>query len=241
MTPTPSPLSSVFHCQPSLDQSGQLYTPSIPDFYFNPENAAELVRGREGNLTRSVDGLSYIYTVPPLSSERDCTGTVVGIEYCYRKRRGGDFSGRIFYLLSLTRSESQNGFIITRAMAVQANTNMSECIEPNNGSATYTVCCESVDFDTANQFQLPTTEYTLGVTISAERKNVRPLIFDRTTLEFSVEMLLFPPDGQGGVGNNVGQFIPEADRQLNPLLVLRLKVGMYNYSPWFIDASIPML
>ena len=33
--------SSLFQCQPYTDQSGLVYTPNIPDFYFSDVNAAD--------------------------------------------------------------------------------------------------------------------------------------------------------------------------------------------------------
>ena len=76
-------ISSLFQCQPSSDESGQVYTPNIPDFYFNDENTADFRTGDEENLITLRNRLTYIFTK---SSERNCTGNVVAIQYCYETR-----------------------------------------------------------------------------------------------------------------------------------------------------------
>ena len=67
--------SSTFHCQPSSDQSGLVYTSNIPDFYFDHVNV-----GSSNDVTDIGGSAVYVY---PVSEDR-CSGTVVAIELCYR-------------------------------------------------------------------------------------------------------------------------------------------------------------
>ena len=73
-----SPLN--FLCQPFIDQ---VYTPNIPDIYFSASNIAPFISG--GNLTthQEVRGTTIIFSIPPRSPERNCSGTVTTLQYCY--------------------------------------------------------------------------------------------------------------------------------------------------------------
>ena len=82
---------------PSTDQSGLMYTPNIPDFYFSDVNAANFRSSGGANLTTSRNGVTYIFTIPAESSERNCTGNVVAIQYCYETRNGQIGSNEITF------------------------------------------------------------------------------------------------------------------------------------------------
>ena len=75
--------AALFQCQHSTFQDGQVFTPNIPDLYFNHTYAADM----EDLLMRPRNGLTYFFTIPPESAERNCSGTVVAIQYCYRSVR----------------------------------------------------------------------------------------------------------------------------------------------------------
>ena len=56
------------------------------------------------------DRRAYIYTIPPESAQRNCSGTVTAVEFCYRVRemdevRSGE-TKEVFYFLSLTQDSS---------------------------------------------------------------------------------------------------------------------------------------
>ncbi len=56
------------YSQPSSDQSGLVYTPNIPDVYFNDTNAVDFRTGDEANLTNTENGARYFFTVPAEST-----------------------------------------------------------------------------------------------------------------------------------------------------------------------------
>ena len=72
--------SALFRCQSSSELRGQVFTPSIPDFYFNHENAAAFSNGGNANLTTLLESSTYIFTIHP----QDCCGTFTALQYCYK-------------------------------------------------------------------------------------------------------------------------------------------------------------
>ena len=164
----------MFECQPATDQSGRVFTPNIPDFYFNHTNAATFRTGDGANLT-TVTGdhrTTFIYTTPPESA---CSGTVTAIQYCYHttinKRRN--------FLRFL--SFSRDGFVIT---VKSARNIVGRAIPQDNvcsdypGSNGHRICCDTTNLAT-KQFWIP-SNFTFGV-ILLNNSDVRPLTFSGTT------------------------------------------------------------
>ena len=55
-------------------------------------------------------GVNYFFTIPPESAERNCSGTVVAIQYCYRVHQNLINSAQdVFSFHSVTR----DGFVFT--------------------------------------------------------------------------------------------------------------------------------
>ena len=72
---------SMFQCQFSSQPSGFLYTPNIPDSYFNDENYI-----MTNEVAGLINGIIYIFTLPSESVQRNCSGRVESIQYCYQAR-----------------------------------------------------------------------------------------------------------------------------------------------------------
>ena len=179
------PASSLFQCQPSSDVSGQVYTPNIPDFYFNDENAADFRSGDEENLITLRNRLTYIFTIPAESSERNCTGNVVAIQYCYetRNNRIGSNEINVFNFLHMNRSGL--AFTITGSFTERTSPQESFCTDPEGGIQQ--ICCDTATLDMMDQFLLPTTNYTFAVTVI--NNDARPLAFAASTTEYGYEQL----------------------------------------------------
>ena len=71
-------ISSPFQCQPTSNESGLVYTPSIPDEYFNTTFAASL------RLSQLQGGTSIFFPISSEAANKTCIGTVVAIQYCHR-------------------------------------------------------------------------------------------------------------------------------------------------------------
>ena len=182
-----SQTTSIFQCQSSSDQNGLVYTPNIPDFYFNDMNAANFRTGGRANLTTSQDGITYIFTIPPESPlMRNCSGTVVSLQYCYQARDSDIGRNRnIFNLLFLT----QNGmdFTVNGMITRQAHPRNNTCTDPNS-EAIQQICCETRSLTGLNiydRFHIPFSSFAFGVVITDG--NVRPLTFTTSATEYHVE------------------------------------------------------
>lgn len=131
---TASP-TSLFQCQPSSDQSGQVYTPNIPDSYFNGANMT----------SAPIRGNTIIFTLPFASGQSHCRGSVVAIQYCYQP--DGHEHLHIFSVLRRHGSTFE----------VQRYYEYNLPITPNPACTILEgteVCCETTNFDRINQVQI---------------------------------------------------------------------------------------
>ena len=216
--------SSLFQCQPSTDQSGLVYTPNIPDFYFNDVNAANFRSGGAANLTTSSNGVTYIFTIPAESAERNCTGNVVAIQYCYETRSSQIGSNEIngFNFLHMNR----NGLVFTVTGSFTEQTTPQESICTIPMGMIQQVCCDTATLDMMNQFQLPTTSYTFAVMII--NNDARPLAFTASATEYRHEQLQTVLGSSAPQPGNIitpGQIAVVTDQSL---LLLRFILGNTN-------------
>ena len=131
------------------------------------------------NLT--VNRRAYIYTIPPESAQRDCSGNVTAVEYCYRAIRIDlNQTKDVFYILSLTRSVNQNNnrTQFTVNWRININSTASDSICASNSDRPWLfVCCENKSLE----YQFPSSNFTFGI---VARKDFRLLISTNTTTEY---------------------------------------------------------
>ena len=146
-------------------------------------NAANFRTGEGANLTTSQDGFTYIFTIPPESPLRNCSGTVVSLQYCYQAR-DSDRNGnrKVFDLLSLTQNGTQ--FTVDRKITRQARPQNNRCTDPNSRGIQQ-ICCEITELNIYDRFHIPSSNFAFGVVIT--NVNVRPLAFTTSALEYRVE------------------------------------------------------
>ena len=154
-------------CQRSSQDSGEVYTPNIPDFYFTPANAADFLTS---SLTETVHGTAYIFTIPAVGPERNCSGMVTSLQFCYRTNRSGTMN--IFDFLVL-RNDSTTLTVVDR---IPVRTNPKGCVT--------NICCTGEDLPRNHNFIVPITEINIGVVVSYT--NARPLVFRPTATEYNV-------------------------------------------------------
>ena len=207
--------SSVFQCQTASEQNGQ-YIPSVPDFYFDPQNAGNFF-SQEGNLTTTSFSRTYLLTIPPLSPERNCSGAVTGVEYCYRSSFTTFGPRTILEVVFLSRDQFQ--FTVTGVLPVEASLNDASCFTSSGIHGTNTICCETMMFSDVEQFQLPVTSFTFGISTAS---TFRVLTFAPTTTQFNVEQFqIFAPPF-------VGLSFSATDLRAvsEPVPLVRLLIGM---------------
>ena len=160
-------------------------------------NAADFRTGGGANLTTS--GVTYIFTIPSESPLRNCSGTVVSLQYCYQARdRDIGITRDVFNFLSLVQNGLQ--FTVSSRLTIQTTPQNSICTDPSG--SIQQICCDTSSLNANNQFQLPSSDFTFGVVIT--NSNVRPLAFATSTLEYRVEQFQAALGADGSTpGNNV--------------------------------------
>ncbi len=173
-------MSPLFQCQASSEQNGQVLTPNIPDLYFNHESAATLSNG--GDVTTARAGITHIFTIPPLSPDRNCSGTVTAIQYCYRAE-GEDSNARsAFKYLSMTVDE-EGIFTVERILDVET-TPLSETCSTIEMSQSR-ICCATTPLLSSNQFQIASSNHTFGITVGSS--NTTLLTFASSVPDYEIE------------------------------------------------------
>ena len=203
--PTPQPevnISSLLRCQ-SSDRSGLVYTPNIPDFYFNVTNAAAFSLD-----SRVTNKSTFIFTITSESLLRNCNGTVVSLQYCYQARNGD--MGNITFL-----SLAQNG------MQVKVNKRISMRTTPQNNKCigdTEQICCVTGDLQPRQRFKITSSMYSFGVVINGRR----PLSFTTLATENYLKQYQVPV----GMDTRMRFTLSEDDRLNNPsFILLRFLIG----------------
>ena len=208
----------MFQCQPTTDQSGHVFTPNIPDSYFNHTNAAAFRIGAKANLT-TVTGnnkTTFIYTTPPESA---CSGTVTAIQYCYHTKINNERN----FLRFLSLSRDGFDFTVSEKSAGRANGACSDY----PGSDGQRVCCGKKNLATNKQFRIP-SNYTFGVILL--RNDIQPLAFSGTT-DMKYQFPHFVTRLSTGNPSTGFPFtLNEDDYQSDRyLLLMRLLLGIINF------------
>jgi hypothetical protein len=187
--------SPLFQCQPS-DRSGLVYTPNIPDFYFNPENAAAFMTGEGANLTTVERLVTYVFTIP----SGHCSGPVVDIEYCHISNVASG-NRRIFNFFTL--SVEDDVFSIDNRTLVGYRILDTSCVAIAS-SPSQSVCCNKQRFS-SDIFQRPQ-----AITFGLLQLGFELLTFSDSTFKYNIRHF------QG----TLGSFRGRNDRTNFPLMEL---------------------
>ena len=146
----PLPGTQLFQCQSSTDQSGQIFTPNIPDLYFN----ASTIWSNRDNFTqeRSENGFAHIYTIPTDSEGHNCSGTTVAMQYCYAANI--TTGRRPFNFLIL----DQDGLEFTVSRRIRLNPPVCSTQSFDNS-----ICCTTENLSSTWQFQISSSTFTFGI------------------------------------------------------------------------------
>ena len=208
---------SLYQCMHSKEQTGQVYTPNIPDFYFNDMNAANFRTGRKANLTAAMNRITYIFPIPSESPLRNCSGTVVSLQYCYQARnRDIGMNQSIFSLLSLVKNGSD--FTVSNKIQIRTSPQNSICTQWGRNQQQI-ICCDSTSLQPTDRFMILPTNYSFGVVV----RSLRLLTFATSAMEYHAEQFL----ASLGVNSPNGTFtLTDANRtQSSSLLLLRFFIG----------------
>ena len=212
---------SLYQCMHSREQTGQVYTPNIPDFYFNDMNAANFRTGRKANLTAARNRITYIFPIPSESPLRNCSGTVVSLQYCYQARKSDIRNNRSFFINFL--SLIKNGLEFTVSNKIQIRTSPQNRICTRWGqNQQQIICCDSTSLQPTDRFMILPTNYSFGVVV----RSLQLLTFAPSAMEYRAEQYL----ASLGVNGPNGTFmLTDANRnQSSSLLLLRFFIGKNN-------------
>ncbi len=126
---------------------------------------------------------THIFTIPPESASRNCSGSLVSIQYCYRAR-DGENNVTIFILSSLVSLNQQGLFEVINTTAIQTAPRNGICtdIDPSARSVQL-ICCDTTPL---SGLQMPSSEYVFGVTMT-NTETVRLLTFLDQFTEYRVK------------------------------------------------------
>ena len=213
--------AALYQCQHSTHQDGQVFTPNIPDYYFDHTNADNFAMGKDNLLTQPSPGVTYFFTIPPESAERNCSGTVVAIQYCYQVHKDHINSTQdAFSFHSVTR----DGFVFTVTSSFTVRTTQHQESECTRMGMDY-FCCDTTTLSADNQLNFSPEGYTFGVTIIDIDSEVTPYAF-RDDTEFVVEQFKELLGTTLSAGTNYS--LTESP-EVSGLLLMRL-IGNNNYS-----------
>ena len=174
---------SLYQCIHSRKQTGQVYTPNIPDFYFNDMNAANFRTGRKANLTAARNGTTYIFPIPSKSPLYNCSGTVVSLQYCYQARdRDIGMNQRVFNFLSLVKNGLD--FTVSKKIRIRTSPQNSTCTQWGRNQQQI-ICCDSTSLQPTDRFKIPPTNYSFGVVVRNQR-SFRLLTFAPSAMKYHV-------------------------------------------------------
>ena len=212
----------MYQCQISSDQGGLVYTPNIPDAFFDQQYAADSSTGGMPTLMEARDGFTYFFTLPPLSPERNCSGTIVAIQFCYRADlNSGEIMGgdpqEIFEFLVTDREDSL--FTITSRFSVEATSSDSNCVIGNRiPPNTPHDCCTSFEPPSELLNQIPSSSFTFGIRILD--MDFKPFVFRDSVLELRVEQFQTAATNTAGDIFTLGEAVTN-----NALPLLRFLLG----------------
>ena len=145
-------------------------------------NAADFRTGGGLNLTTSQDGITYIFPIPSESPLRNCSGTVVSLQYCYEGRTIDlGITRNAFNFLTLVQNGLQ--FTVNSSVTIQTTPRNSICTDPLG--IIQEICCDSASLTTNDQFQFPSSNFAFGVVVT--NRNIRPLAFANSAIQYRIE------------------------------------------------------
>ena len=162
--------STYFQCNYS-NVSG-LYTPSIPDLYFNQDTSRMFRFGDSSILSATSDTKNYVYYTP--ASESDiCNGTVTAVQICYQSKYQDYVNYTFGEFVLLSKNKTQFTPVKNFSLATHMNSNV--CVS-GKGNTKY-ICCENITLSSSNQFNISSLDY-FGFSIHNTDIKIKPLRFN---------------------------------------------------------------
>ncbi len=157
-------VSALFEC--TAEENGLVSTPNIPDSYFNHSRAGELRTQHIPTLMQTTAGFTYVFTVPSVGTQRNCSGNVMALEYCYEA--GNEDVGMkrdLFYFLSLTRNTGAHDFRVDGKFLVEVTPMESSCTPDLPSGGVMRICCGQYTLEPPNRIAISSAPFSFGIVI----------------------------------------------------------------------------
>ena len=223
----------LFQCKFSGRKT--FYMPSIPDKYFDHQMLASSLY-TAANLTKTQEGTTYIFPIPPKSEKRNCSGIVRAIQYCYIIQTNAARNVPVFNFLYQISQPSDQNYRVERYFTVTSSPKGNIC---SRTRAQERICCEKKEIQSVNRFRIPSSEYLLGVEVNSIT-TVFPISFSSTSSQFN-NYKQFEPLSLGNIIQEHTSFRPSKTDTNRPLLLMRLFLGkIMNLAVGFNYSSSPI-
>ena len=159
--------------------------------------------------TSSVGGVTYIYSVP--STQVNCSGTVLAVEYCYRGSTG-QLGTELLAFTLLTLEQNGRNFNITDRIEVRTTPHSQICTE---SFSNIQYCCDTTSLNMADHFILPASNFAFGIAIPTS--SVTLLGYQRLFQVAHYQTVIQSVESTFSVGNQVTQGLRLLRFQLSEL------------------------
>ena len=213
---------SLLKCQPTSEDSEEVFLPNIPDEIFDHENISDL-RTKEGIELIPTEDVTFVFNLPPVPTERNCSGTVIAIEFCYQIR-SIDITDRINVFNFLTLSRNGQQYTVTDRLRVRTTPSQSICVNSTApGSEDLVICCDRESEGPRREFPISPSEYSFAILV----RNGKLLTFANSASEYNLEHFRIPLRGSGNPNSTFT--VSEMDRFTNKSVPLvRFILGKGN-------------
>ena len=146
----------------ALDAAKNLYY--FPSLRGPLEGSDEIVAGFASSNTYilSSPGVSFIYSVP--STQVNCSGTVLVVEYCYRGSNG-QLGTELLAFTLLTLEQNGRDFRVTDRIEIRTTPLPQICTGDRFILPNYQYCCGTTSLNMADHFILPASNFAFGIAI----------------------------------------------------------------------------
>ena len=143
--------------------------PNISDDYFNAAGAVKLINDRILTLPTDRDTTQY-FVIPTYSPmQRNCSGNVMSINYCYwvpRRERGNNVVFEV-----VLGNQHGSSFIVNRTFAVNSMALNRRC--KRRGPAR--VCCDTHMLSSEDVFHIPPSRFVFGINLLGHQVRFRSI------------------------------------------------------------------
>jgi hypothetical protein len=147
----------------------------------------------------------------PLPSTLNCGGTVSAVRYCYSSFDFELGSEKLIFTL-LTLEQNGQNFIIRNVINATSTPTVDICTEQDMDFE-QRYCCDTLQLDAANKFNLPTPNFAFGIIGRADQLGLGDLFTFDNNSPYEVEHYR-PSSADVAVGNTISVGSLSTDRQL---------------------------